>query len=165
MYKRFGYILLFIMLLEAIIIWLSPSCITQTPQVTIKNQSFYIDTVDKPSTREKGLSNQLSLDREHGMLFVFPKADYYQFVMRNMNFPLDIIFIKENKIVDIKKNLPPEGATPKTFYTPISDADKVLEINSGLSNKYNFQVGDQVFFSPKNDKNYCLLFQNVLKFK
>lgn len=146
-------------------LWASPTCITNTPQVTIRNQSFYVELADTSISRENGLSNRPALDREHGMLFTFPKSDYHQFVMRNMNFPLDIIFIKENKIVDIKKNLPPEGAPPKTFYTPISDADKVLEINSGLSNKYNFQVGDQVFFSPKNDKNYCLLFQNVLKFK
>jgi uncharacterized membrane protein (UPF0127 family) len=63
-----------------------------------------------------------------------------------MKFPLDIIFIRDKKIVDMVQNLQaPKSATENPqIYNPKAPADAVLEINAGLSSKYGFKEGDSV---------------------
>lgn len=101
-----------------------------------------------PTEHYQGLSDRESLCPNCGMLFLFPEAKEQSFVMRNMNFPLDIIFISpENLIVKIYENLRPEGSEPKNFYKSFAPADKVLELNAGMSQILNFKEGDSLNFS------------------
>ena len=69
--------------------------------------------------------------------------------MRNMNFPLDIIFIKNDTIVEILENLEPEGNDPKAIYSSKQPVNNVLEINAGISKQYGFKIGQKVIFSDK----------------
>ena len=79
------------------------------------------------------------------MLFIFNSADNYGFWMKDMIFPIDIIWIGENKkIVYIEKNVLPESY-PKNF-SPNVKAMYVLEVLSGFSEKHNIKIGDEVFF-------------------
>ena len=95
-----------------------------------------------------GLSETESLPEDNAMFFSFDKPDYYSFWMKNMNFPIDIIFIKDSTIVTIYENVKPpqdpNGNTP--IYQPKELSNGVLEINSGLSSKYGFAQGDKVQF-------------------
>ena len=65
-----------------------------------------------------------------------------------MKFALDIIWIKDETIIGISPDLPPqaEGEASSTLpiYYPPSAADKVLEVNAGTAAKYGFKVGDTV---------------------
>ena len=79
------------------------------------------------------------------MLFLYDTPDYYQFWMKGMAFPLDIIFIRDSTIVTIARNVPPPiGDSELPRYGPDEPADKVLEINAGLCDKYGIQEGDTV---------------------
>ena len=78
------------------------------------------------------------------MLFSFPNSAPRRFVMRNMEFPLDIIFINEGKIIKISANLPPERETPAVSYPSGGPADRVLEVNAGVAAENNWAVGDSV---------------------
>lgn len=113
---------------------------------TINNQSFNLLIANDDKSRQIGLSNRKSLDQKQGMLFIFPKKGVYSFWMKNTEIPLDMIYINDGKIVYIVKNAPPQagnnGQLP--IYTPSSDANYVLEINGGLSEKYKFKNGDKV---------------------
>jgi uncharacterized membrane protein (UPF0127 family) len=65
--------------------------------------------------------------------------------MKNMNFPIDIIWIGEDlRVVYIKKDAKPESY-PEAF-TPNQDAKYVLEVFSSFSEKNNLKVGDRVEF-------------------
>lgn len=69
--------------------------------------------------------------------------------MPNMHFPIDIIWISdEKKILGIHENVPPETdmANPK-FYTPPAPARYVLEVNAGFSRTHGFRAGDSVAFT------------------
>jgi hypothetical protein len=67
--------------------------------------------------------------------------------MKNMNFPLDIIWISENmKIVDISADIAPE-TYPQSFSSK-TPASYVLEINAGLTDKYSLKIGDIVKLKP-----------------
>lgn len=116
--------------------------------VEIQNQKFSVEVAKDDNSRQIGLSGRNSLDQNKGMVFLFDKKGKYSFWMKNTLIPLDIIFIDEDKIVHIAKNAKPEkdivGTLP--IYTTPYEADKVLEINGGLSDKYKFKNGDTVTF-------------------
>lgn len=116
--------------------------------VTINKQTFKVEIADEDEERIKGLSDRKSLDKDRGMIFVFGEKDKYGFWMKNVNFPLDLIYISDNKIVDIVKNAEPKtkDATDIQIYTPKEDANYVLEINGGLSDEFGFEIGQEVTF-------------------
>jgi uncharacterized membrane protein (UPF0127 family) len=97
-----------------------------------------------------GLSGRESLPDDSGMLFVFDPADNPVFVMRSMNFPLDIIWISDNKVIKIDEFLKPEGATPEEHYLAPGPIDYVLEVNAGFSARHHLSVGDNFSLEPKN---------------
>ena len=75
------------------------------------------------------------------MLFLFPQKGIYAFWMKDMRFNLDIIWISDDKIVYIAKDNSFHDLTP---VNPGIEADKVLEINADLADRYGFKVGDEV---------------------
>jgi len=112
--------------------------------LNLKGVMFDFEVVNSREDMYLGLSGRESLCSACGMLFVFPDSAARSFVMRNMNFPLDIIFISQGRIVKIHHNLPPEGAFPVNFYASDAPADVVLEINAGLANMLGLRVGDRL---------------------
>jgi uncharacterized protein len=114
------------------------------PNAEINNHVFSLYLATTPKDQEIGLAKFNKIDTNQGMLFIFQKADLYSFWMKNMHFPIDIIFINKNKVVDIFKNVPvvKNGVLP--VYTTHVKADKVLEINSGLSDQYKIKVGSNI---------------------
>lgn len=83
-----------------------------------------------------------TLDKQHGMLFVFPKAAYLAMWMQNTYIPLDIIYLDENyKIVQIHKYAVPLDITliPSKYETKY-----VVELNAGESDLYKIKEGDML---------------------
>lgn len=120
----------------------------KTPKAVIVINSRTLSLLLAKTDKEKriGLSEKKSLPENSGMLFIFEKPDYYSFWMKEMQFPIDIIFIKGNKIVTIYTSLKPPKTQDESLpiYKPDEPANMVLEINSGLAQKYNLKKGDKV---------------------
>lgn len=118
-------------------------------EIRINETSIKIEVADTQLLRTKGLSGRDSLASDSGMLFIFPSESKYRFWMKGMKFPLDMIFIKGGKVVDIIKNIPPPIPGQKdsilTVYEPIVPIDMLLEVNAGFAGSSNIQVGDNVF--------------------
>lgn len=125
-----------------------------TTSVTIKDLRIEAILAIDADERKKGLSKRDDLPITQGMLFVFDKSDAWAIWMKDMKFPIDIIWIEESpdrgrKIIDIAPNAVPEpGKDDKELkiYRPQGPAKYVLEINAGLSKLHNLQVGDVVSF-------------------
>ncbi len=114
-------------------------------QVTLGGKTFLVEVVSTPTKLERGLSGHLPLKDYEGMLFIFPKPDIYRFWMKEMLFPIDIIWIDENwHIIHVEKSLKPE-TYPTIFYSK-TPALRVLEVSSGESERLNLKVGDSVKF-------------------
>jgi uncharacterized membrane protein (UPF0127 family) len=94
----------------------------------------------------RGLSGRQSLPADQGMLFVFPTPGMYPFWMPDMRFPIDIIWIDENRrVIGISENVPPlENASKPVYYRPPSPAQYVLEVNAGFARSHGITVGDQL---------------------
>ncbi len=99
-----------------------------------------VRVADTDETKELGLSYFKTLPDKQGMWFVFPQLGIYSFWMKDMNFPIDIIWLDEQyKIIDRIINANPSDY-PKT-YTPAMSAVYVLEIPANTADTYGFFVG------------------------
>lgn len=120
--------------------------------ITINNHRFQVEIVATPALRARGLSGRAQLAADHGMYFVFPTAQIRSFWMKEMHFPLDMIWIHGDRIVGITADIPPpaDKHAPLPSYASPQPADRVLEINAGLSEAYGLQPGMQVVVQPVN---------------
>lgn len=113
--------------------------------VKIGETTIPIELATTGAAIQKGLSGRASLAANQGMLFVFSRPDRYRFWMPDMHFPIDIIWINDDKVVDIDADVPNEfdPARPR-FYIPSSPARYVLEVNAGFSKNHKIEIGDTV---------------------
>ncbi len=125
--------------------------VTKSPSVQINGNTFIVEEAKTNAAWQQGLSGRKSMPANQAMLFIFPKADYQQFWMKQMLFPLDMIFINNDKVVTIYQNVPIPAANANLSSLPIyassSPADYVLELNAGTVKKDNIKVGDTVTYS------------------
>lgn len=94
-----------------------------------------------PAEQYQGLSDHDDLCPTCGMLFSYDAPRSLTFVMRRMHFPLDIVWVREKKVVGVAKNLPPESTEPYTLYNSPEAADTVLELPAGQAAFYNLETG------------------------
>lgn len=117
------------------------------PYVSIDGAIIEVEVATTTEAVKIGLSGRPTLDLNKGMLFVFPKPYIYSFWMPDMQFPLDIIWINEGGVVDIDHNVPNNFDPAKpVFYTPLSPAQYVLEVNAGVARTSNIAIGSSVTF-------------------
>lgn len=120
---------------------------TNGPIVEIGQTQIPVELATSSEAIQKGLSGRPSLDKDKGLLFIFSKPYKYRFWMPDMNFPIDIIWINNGKIVEISKSVTNKFDPAKpVFYAPQEPAQYVLEVNAGFSDQKGFSVGDSVLF-------------------
>ena len=122
-----------------------------TGTATIGEHKFAIEVVRDAKAQQIGLIKYNGIKDDQGMLFLFTQPGRYGFWMRNMKFPIDIIFINGEKVVSLVENVKPvnQNEPNPPIYSPSAPADKVLEINAGLVKKYSIKQGDTVKFEIK----------------
>jgi len=114
-------------------------------QVKIAGQSIEVELALTDIARMEGLSGRNELGNNAGMLFVFDKPGKYFFWMKDMNFPIDIIWLGEDQnVIYIKKDAQPENFLET--YGPEENAKYVLEVVSGFSDRNNLKMGDTIEF-------------------
>lgn len=116
----------------------------KSTKVTLGGHSFSVKVAKTDKEKQIGLSETKKLDNNKGMLFVFDNPDYYAFWMKNMKFPIDIVYIRGDRVTTVIANAQPVKGGELPVYQPAEKSDKVLEINSGLSKKYNIKSGSPV---------------------
>lgn len=109
--------------------------------VSVHGHAFRVELADTDEKRALGLGGRDGLCDGCGMLFRFDAPGRYAFWMRGMRFPLDILWIRDGKIVFIEKNV---VADFRGTIRPPIEADSVLEIDAGLSDRYGVREGDDV---------------------
>jgi hypothetical protein len=129
----------------------SKPSLSSKPQLTIGKTSVEIDIADTPALREQGLSGRERLGANEGMLFIFENPAIYSFWMIDMKFPLDMIWIsEEKKVVATTKNVPfPVPGTSNAqlpIYNPPSPVQYILEVNAGFADRNGINIGDSVLF-------------------
>ena len=121
----------------------NPICNSNTAIGDINGVEFSLEVACSEDDKRQGLMYRNTLARDSGMIFVYDKADYYAFWMKNTNIPLSIAFLDENKkIVDIfdmkPHDLTPMATKEKAIY--------VIEMNLGWFDDNKIRIGDQLKF-------------------
>ena len=130
--------------LVLVVIFLS-ACTNANVNLEINGEVLDIEISADALSRTRGLSNRESLCENCGMVFIFGKESKYTFWMKDMNFPLDILYIQDDEIVEIFKDVQVlDNADEFTEIYPDVNADKVLELNAGWCEAYDVQVGDKI---------------------
>ena len=126
--------------------WLSPVDYDNTTVTAVEDngtpiQTFSVRVADTEHEKFIGLSETQSLGKNDGMLFVHDTPDTYTYVMRDMSFPIDIIFIDENGTITSIHHAPLPADSPTKYR---GQGQFVLEINYGRTNETGIDVGDRI---------------------
>ena len=118
---------------------------TYSEKIILKDHEICVEIVNTPDKMQKGLSGRESLCDKCGMLFDFPQKTNANFWMKEMLIPLDMIWISDERVVDITKDVPisttiSSGNLP--IYSPKEKVNIVLEVNAGFTDKYNIEIAD-----------------------
>jgi len=115
----------------------------KTESLAIGTTTLSVEVSDTDALRDQGLSNRTSLGADQGMLFVFQSDSKPGFWMKDMDFPLDMVWIDASgRIVDITHDLLP-STYPSSVY-PKSPVRYVLEVNAGFASAHGMYVGEAV---------------------
>jgi uncharacterized membrane protein (UPF0127 family) len=124
----------------------APEKATGEPQACFKH-GVCVDLIISTTQEELegGLSNYSSLPQDTGMLFIFEKPGIQRMWMKEMDFPIDIIWISEKRrITHIEKSTEPCTPPQCLIYEPSGLAKYVLEVNAGFSKNINLFDNDIV---------------------
>jgi len=114
-----------------------------TAPLSIGSTSVQASVADTLAERIKGLSNTPFLPPNVVKLFAFGTAGSHSIWMKDMNYPIDIMWVAEKgEIVHIEENVSPE-TYPEAFSSPVP-AWYVIEANAGFVASNTILVGDDV---------------------
>lgn len=106
-----------------------------------------MEVVNTPKSIAQGLSGRDGVGVD-GMMFIFDQPTIPQFWMKEMKFDLDIIWISQQRIVEISRNVSaPISGTPLSelpTYSPKQSIEMVLEVEAGKATEWELAIGDLV---------------------
>ena len=108
---------------------------------------FEARVADTDKTRTQGLSGTAYLPADEAMLFIFDTNSKWSIWMKDMNYPIDIVWLNEQKeVVDIVAHATPDSYPSRTF-TPKTQARYVVEFKSGTVQQKGIRLGQQAVLS------------------
>jgi len=114
-------------------------------KICFSENCFNVEIASTSEELSKGLMFRENLEKNSGMLFVFPEENFHNFWMKNTLIPLDIIWINSNKkIIFIEHNVQPCLEEICETYSSDEKALYVLEINGGMAEEIGLKIGDDV---------------------
>lgn len=114
------------------------------------NTEIRVWTAKDALERKNGLSRvsleRLEKDQVKGMLFLFPEQSEQTFWMKDMEFDLDVVWIRGESIVKIDRNIkaPLKGETPARMFSTPFKIDAVLELPAGGANEFGIHPGQTI---------------------
>ncbi len=124
----------------------------ESVRVHIRDLVIQAETAVTAEDRGHGLSDRPSLADDAGMLFFMSKERIPGFHMNDMLIPLDFVWIvADGTVVDLTENVPHPAANNGEVLTGISPSEPVmyvLEVNAGVIETWDLQIGDVVTFEP-----------------
>lgn len=123
--------------------------VEQHVAIFIDNLGVRVTIADEPEERRQGLSGVAEIGDLEGKLFVFDQMGQHSIWMKDMEFPIDLIFIDNNlRVVDTIENVRPDSY-PQTF-TSDKPARFVLEVNAFFVNSFQVEEGQKVSIPPRH---------------
>jgi hypothetical protein len=117
------------------------------PLTLPSGKALKVEVMVKDEDRAMGLMFRPSLPLDRGMLFVFGASEFHGIWMKNCRFPIDILWLdEERRIVHLAEGVPPCAADPCPVYAPLRRASYVVELNAGQARREKALVGASLGF-------------------
>lgn len=127
------------------------ACENSTPEfltVHVAGQPFQMELAMTPKTRMRGLSDRKDIPDGSGMLFVLPKEETVNFVMRKCLFAIDIVYLDSTgQIVSMHEMAVQPYGTPERelkAYPSHKPVQFAMEFKSGAIRKLDLHVGERI---------------------
>lgn len=138
---------LIVIIIIAGILWmLQQRTVIKTYQVG--EHEVQLEVTQNAKDRIKGLSGRESIGKADGLIFIYTTPGRHGIWMKEMLFPIDIVWVGDAKIVDIAPSVqPPEFETPENeldVYYPRLDANMIIEFEAGFAEEHGLKIGDPV---------------------
>jgi uncharacterized membrane protein (UPF0127 family) len=115
-------------------------------ELKIGDEVFSMRVARSNSELNQGLSGTESMPENEALLFMFPYSNRWGIWMKDMNYPIDIVWLDENKkVLHIEHDVKPESY-PATTYEPESPAKYVVELKAGAAKAHRITIGSQADF-------------------
>lgn len=145
-----AFIRLFKFLLILIVVSAAVQVLVDTnPTIKVGNGTFAVKVADTDPERVQGLSKTPSLAPNEGMLFIFDQPNYWPIWMKDMNYPIDIVWLDANKKVVTVNH----GISPSTYpdvFMSVEPAMYALEIPAGEADNNGISYGQTADFNLGN---------------
>lgn len=110
-------------------------------EIIMGGKKLIVWVADSEETRYQGLSNIDELSTRSGMLFIHPEVGFHSYVMRQMKFDLDFVFIFGDEVVDIQEWISRDRVAS---IEGDSAYDKILELPAGTVEEMGILVGEKI---------------------
>ena len=120
--------------------------------LTINGQEISVEIADTPRKQELGLGERDALPWDHGMYFEYERPAFYAFWMKGMRFSIDIVWLRNDRIVGIESNVPFEPGTNGPTLRPPQLVDAVLEVPADYAAARGWRIGDRIHLSKLTEK-------------
>jgi len=100
-----------------------------------------VEIADDAEERRVGLSEHIFLDSDRGMLFLFDEPSRPAFWMKDMDFPIDVVWLRDGTVVGIESDVPVVTDGTERTYKPAVEINQVLEVNAGFAAKHGLKTG------------------------
>lgn len=118
--------------------------------IEISDKKYKVLLADSEEEKTQGLSNVAQLDLDEGMLFDYSKdlQNSLIFNTKDMDFPIDIIFINdEDEVVAVEYGEPKSNEVIECTTNEDEKLKYVLEVNANSG----IQIGDELDFEDDED--------------
>lgn len=113
--------------------------------VGLNGLKITVEIAANPESRAIGLSKYKTLYYNRGMLFVYDQTQKQCFWMKDMKFPIDILWVGSDKqVLHIEENVQP-NTYPKQFCPDVA-VKYALEVSAGLVDRQNIKTGQKLSF-------------------
>jgi uncharacterized membrane protein (UPF0127 family) len=118
-------------------------------RLAIRGVPVTAEVVSTPEKLYQGLSHRQGLPEDRGMLFLMSNPGLHAFCMRDMRFPIDIIWIADGKVAGMSEHL---SQSYPGVVTPPVPVRLVLEVPGGFAERHGIKVGDPVVLKLSDEK-------------
>lgn len=113
-------------------------------QVSLGGELISLEVATTSRQQAIGLMFRPEIPDNRGMLFPFDPPRPVNFWMRNVQVPLDMVFLRQGEIVAIAHNVPPCTTPGCPTYGPNAPVDSVMELRGGRANELGLSAGDRI---------------------
>lgn len=120
-----------------------------TAKAEMGGEVIKLEVAETQQQQAMGLMYREKLPPDRGMLFPLDPPQKPNFWMKNVQIPLDMIFLSDGEIRAIAPEVPPCESKPCPTYGPNEPIDQVIELAGGRAEELGLEVGDTITIQYK----------------